>query len=145
MSLLPHHQSLPSDPEGLLNAISELEQNQKANVKARRTNNRMELDCDVVVLPGNASQRDGKQFEGSCRDISPQGCRLVLKSPITVGDVFFVSIDDPQNRFDPIYGRCVRCVLIREDVFEVGINFFAPISFKEIEGTQSADLDLDLN
>ena len=145
MSLLKHHQSVSPDPEGLMSAISELEKNQKAKIEARRVNNRLALDCPVEVVHGNVSQRNGTTFSGSCRDVSPQGCRLVLKAPITVGDVFMVTIKDPQNRFDPIFGRCVRCLLLREDAFEVGVSFFASLTLSEIQNQRANELDLDLN
>lgn len=147
MSLLPHHKTVPLGPDGLLDAIGELEQNTKSRIQTRRGNNRVELNCDVVVLPGNVSDRGTVKFEGSCRDISPPGCRLILNHPITVGDIYLVSFQTSPKALDPMFGRCVRCHMIREDAFEVGLSFFAPISLSEIspEEKQNTNLDLDLN
>jgi len=147
MSLLPHHQTTqPVDTDGLLDAISQLEQNTQTNVQSRRGNNRVGLDSPVVVLPGNVSDRTGVQFEGQCRDISTHGCRLILKKPITVGDIYLIDIDDQDNSIDAAFGRCVRCHMLREDVFEVGINFFAPVKLSANTSTAgSLDLDLEIS
>jgi len=44
-----------------------------------------------------------------------------------VGDVFLGYIEDEKFRLDPIFFRCIRCHLIRENDFECGISFLSPI------------------
>ncbi len=149
MSLHPHHQenvaSPTASPEGLLSAIEELAISTKQNVESsRRGNDRMELNSPVELVPGNVSGRDGKSHSGSCRDISNRGCRLVLTKPLIVGDIYLMSVSNEQLGLDPTFGRCVRCHMIREDAFEVGLNFLSPVSLTTLTKDPSMVLDLDL-
>lgn len=151
MSLHPHHQdnavspqSGAATPEGLLSAIEDLAKNAKENVKSsRRDNERMTLNSPAELIPGNVSGRDGRVYSGSCRDISNRGCRLILTQPLIVGDIYLMSVENQELGLDPSFGRCVRCHMIREDAFEVGLNFLSPVSFSET--TQDDALSLDLN
>lgn len=144
MSLHPHHQTDLDQAEGLLSAIKDLEANTKENVNARRYSNRLELNCEVDLLPGNVSDRDGSHFMGKCRDVSNQGCRLVLTKPLVVGDLYLVRIDSSALSGDLIFARCVRCHMLREDTFECGLNFLSPVSI-ETKQTDDALIDLDLD
>jgi len=136
MSLHPHHQNgaqNATSPEGLLSAIEELATNtQEAVASSRRGNDRMELNSPAQLLPGNVSGRDGRTYEGSCRDISPRGCRLILTQPLIVGDIYLLSVENQQLDLDPSFGRCVRCHMIREDAFEIGLNFLSTVSFEKV-------------
>ena len=147
MSLHPHHQDgaqSATSPEGLLSAIEDLATNTKEAVASRRQgNDRMELNSPAQLVPGNVSDRDGQTYNGSCRDISNRGCRLILTQPLIVGDIYLMEVDNEQLGLDPSFGRCVRCHMIREDAFEVGLNFLSPVSFETL--TEGSPMDLDLS
>lgn len=103
----------------------------------------MELNAPARLVPGNVSGRDGRTFDGSCRDISPRGCRLILTQPLIVGDIYLLSVENEQMGLDPSFGRCVRCHMIREDAFEIGMNFLSTVSFEKV--TEGFGMELDLN
>lgn len=122
----------PSDFESdqttdeLLEAITELQQNVKENIK--RSDMRFSAECGVAVTPGSISQRGADPIVGTCHDISANGCRVVLDSPVLVGDVFLLQFDQRTFRLDPSFCRCVRCIMMREEKFECGFSFFSPVS-----------------
>jgi len=115
MSLHPHHQdNAAATPEGLLSAIEDLAKNTKQNVESsRRGNDRMNINCPAELVPGNVSGRDGRTYNGNCRDISNRGCRLILTQPLIVGDIYLMQVDNDELGLDPAFGRCVRCHMIR--------------------------------
>ena len=149
MSLHPHHQDKASGaatPEGLLSAIEDLAKNTKENVESsRRGNDRMKINSPASLIPGNVSGRDGRQYTGNCRDISNRGCRLVLTQPLIVGDIYLMSVENEELGLDPSFGRCVRCHMIREDAFEVGLNFLSPVTFNVPAEDNSLTLDLNID
>ena len=145
MSLHPHHQDTAASPEGLLSAIEDLAKNTRENVEStRRGSDRRTLNSPAVLVPGNVSGRDGRVYNGNCRDISIRGCRLVLTQPLVVGDIYLMNVENEELGFDPSFGRCVRCHMIREDAFEVGMNFLSPVSFND-QILEDDSLSLDLN
>ena len=146
MSLHPHHQNNTAvSPEGLLSAIEDLAKNTKENVESqRRGNDRMKLNAPAELVPGNVSGRDGRTYTGNCRDISNRGCRLVLTQPLIVGDIYLLEVESEELDLDPSFSRCVRCHMIREDAFEVGMNFLSPVTFNVPAEDNSMTLDLNL-
>lgn len=139
MSLHPHHEK--STPAvDLLSAIEELAENNKTRVNSRRGNNRVELNCAVRVEPANASDRGKFLLEGSCRDVSPTGGRLILNQAMLVGDVYLIHIEGDQFRLDPTFVRCIRCHLIREGDFECGISFLSSIDLQAAFDAQNGQV-----
>ena len=93
MSLHPHNANFDSHGDDLLAALGDLEK--AANEGSRRESNRSKVNCAARVLPGNVSDRDSKPaVHGTCRDISPGGCRTVLKSSLIVGDIYLLQLED---------------------------------------------------
>ncbi len=111
--------------------LQELEQNTPDALRRQRTHFRIALRCTVVAEPGNASELLGFRLQGVTGDISEGGCRALFPLPVRVGDVYRLTFD--RQTFDqPLtFARCVRCLLIREDAFEAGFQFFAPIQLPE--------------
>lgn len=138
MSLHPHHTGAPVATD-LLSAIDELAQNTKNRVQSRRVNNRIELDCAVKVEPANSSERGNFVIEGRCRDLSPTGGRLVLDRPMMVGDIFFLHFQGEQFNLDSSFIRCMRCHLVREGQFEIGISFLSPFDLSAIQAPQTTN------
>lgn len=144
MSLHPHHQSDLDQAEGLLSAITDLEANTKEKLATRRYSNRLELNCAAKLLPGNVSGRDGTEFNGKCRDVSNRGCRLVLTQPLVVGDIYLIQLDSTSFSGDLVFGRCVRCHMLREDTFDCGLNFLSPVSLDSGQAKQADQTLIDL-
>ena len=44
-----------------------------------------------------------------------------------VGDIFRLEFDLEWIEAPLVFGRCLRCRLVREDVFETGFKFFNPV------------------
>ena len=115
------------DPE----VLKSLEQQKGAEVSRGRVHARLETALTVHVRPGNASDRTSIELVGITADLSRGGCRLILPLPVTVGDVFRVEFESAAPRIPLVFARCLRCRLVREDAFEAGFSFFAPIDLPE--------------
>lgn len=140
MSLHPHNTGNVSPEADLLQALGDLE-SQTATDSSRRGNNRISLNCAARLLPGNVSDRSVKpNVDGTCRDISTGGCRVVLKSSLIVGDLYLMQLATSAG-IDPVFARCVRCHMIREDAFECGLEFLNPVA---LPFENDADSLLDL-
>lgn len=107
--------------------LQELEQNTPDEIRRQRTHFRVAIKAKVVLEPGSASDLLKFRVQGVSGDISGGGCRLLFPVPVRVGDVYRLSFD--RSAFDqPLtFARCVRCRLLREDAYEAGFQFFAPI------------------
>jgi len=69
-------------------------------------------------------------------DVSRMGCRILLPEPLQVGAVYKLTMDIETIEADTldattIFARCVRCRLINEDAYEMGMRFFTPVLFEE--------------
>lgn len=111
--------------------LSELERNTPEEVRRRRTHFRLQIKVKVTLLPGNASERLDFCVQGVSGDISEGGCRALFSLPARVGDVYRLEFD-ADLQLPVTYARCVRCLLLRDDAFEAGFAFFAPISLPEV-------------
>jgi hypothetical protein len=114
-----------------LDALSELEQNTSQAITAMRASQRIDIRTRVWIQPGNSSSRTGFVIEGLTADISRGGCMLLIPRPLMVGDIFWLRISDEHLRIAPMLVRCVRCRLVREDAFEVGIRFLNEIDLTD--------------
>lgn len=129
----------------LLDAINVLEANTKQNIQTRRTSNRVGVNCPVYMQPGNSSDRTGVKTKGICRDVSTSGCRLVMPESLRVGDIYLVELELPDADAETLFGRCVRCHMLREDKFECGISFLSPFAPSGVADITVNSLDLELN
>ena len=64
-------------------------------------------------------------------DVSRMGCRMMLPRPLQVGAVYKLTLDAEPLDVGTFFARCVRCRLIKEDAFEMGMRFFAPVEIEE--------------
>ena len=48
--------------------------------------------------------------------------------PISVGDVYRLRFDKKVLDLPIVYARCLRCIYLREDAFEVAFQFFTSIT-----------------
>ncbi|MEO0512303.1 MAG: PilZ domain-containing protein [Planctomycetota bacterium] len=136
----------PPSPEiDLANAelLGELEQSTPESVRAARAYTRLEVRTRVVVQPANMSERRTLKVQGITGDISAGGCQLLVPIPLNVGDIYWLVFDRSVVDVSPVYGRCMRSRVIREDAFEAGFAFFSPIDLK-VASKQSTGSDATL-
>jgi hypothetical protein len=115
------------DPE----LLRSLEQQKGVEVGQSRKHARIEVELKVVVRPANASEHARFRLQGITADLSRGGCRLILPLPVGVGDVFRIEFAGAEPAIAPAFARCLRCRLVREQVFEAGFCFLAPIDLPQ--------------
>ena len=119
----------PSRPQkpGELELLSEIEAQNPESVAQMRIHERVSLRTRVILRPGNASQVRDLKIQGMTGDLSEGGCRALFPVPVMVGDIFRLEFDLEWIEAPLVFGRCLRCRLVREDVFETGFKFFNPV------------------
>ena len=114
-------------------AIAEIEQNTPQQVKKLRSHARIAARAKVVAQPANTSKRNRFQTQGVLGDISRGGCLILFSDPLLVGDIYRLSFERSTIPLEPMFARCLRCRLVREDAFEAGFSFFNPIDLTALE------------
>ena len=125
-------------PNDVLGALKELENNTPEEIRRQRTSERVDLNVPITVRPGNVSQRDEFAVEGTTVDVSAGGCMLLANRPILPGDVFWLEFDAEQVDLGPLHARCLRCRFVEENAFEVGFRFFDRVDLEGALARQSA-------
>jgi hypothetical protein len=120
-----------------LEALCELEQNQRSAVFRQRTHERIEIRLRVRVQPGNSSERRHAQIEGVTGDVSRSGCLVLLPCPLVPGDLYWLSLDDERASTGAQMARCVRCRMVDEETFEAGLRFFSEVDLAGLLGAES--------
>lgn len=123
-----------------LASISELEHNTSAHIQQQRAHDRIQTRCKVLVHRGNSSERSSKTIHAISGDVSAGGCLLLSPCTLLVGDVYWLTFDANVVPIDPVFARCVRCRLVREDAFEAGFRFFNEIVLPDSIEDTSDDL-----
>lgn len=111
--------------------LTELERNTSDELRARRQHFRVSIKTPLIIRPGGMSDFGKFRLQGVTGDLSQGGCLCLLPLPIAVGDVFRLEFDRARLDIPMTFARCVRCILLREDAFECGFSFFAPIRMPE--------------
>lgn len=117
-----------------LEAFNELERCTDRAVMAQRSSERIEIRAMVMVRPANLSHRHQYTIESVTADISTGGCMLLASRAILPGDIFHLTFHDELSNVNPLLARCMRCRMIQDDAFEVGIRFLQNIPLKELVG-----------
>lgn len=98
----------------------------------------------ITLRPSSSSQRQTESVSALCRDVSRNGCGIVAKQAPRVGDFYRIeSPNDPSHLLHGVNARCVRCMLIDEEVFQCGFSFLAPVDLdrqRRFEDTYSDTL-----
>ena len=123
MSKTPSRTKKPEE----LELLSEIEAQNPETVAKLRIHERVSLRTRVILRPGNASQVRELKIQGMTGDLSEGGCRALFPVPVMVGDIFRLEFDLDWLETPLVFGRCLRCRLVREDVFETGFKFFNPV------------------
>jgi c-di-GMP-binding flagellar brake protein YcgR len=120
--------------------LRDLERQRLDRIQLLRAHKRVELQVSLTARPGNSSDRSGVVFQGQTADISAGGTKAFFSAPLLPGDVYRITFDDQQLGLPMIFARCIRCLLIREDHFEIGLQFFTKIAVGEKAAPDSDDL-----
>ena len=114
-------------------AIAEMEQNTPEQLKKRRSHARIAVQAKVIAQPASTSHRNRFQTQGVLGDISRGGCLILFADPLLVGDIYRLSFDRSTLDVEPVFARCLRCRLVKEDAFEAGFSFFRPIDLSTLQ------------
>lgn len=114
-----------------LELLSELERNQSDEVRRQRKHFRLQMRVRVTLQPANASALLSLKMQGTTGDLSEGGCCVLFPMPVQVGDVYRLTFDRTQLDVPMIFVRCLRCRLLREDAYEAGFRFFAPLTLPD--------------
>lgn len=124
----------------LIGALAELEQSSQENATRLRAHERLQVRVSLKVQPGNSSERGRAALECMTADISDGGCMVLAPRPLIPGDVYWLTFDSERTTIGSLFGRCMRCRLISEDVFEIGFRFFVPI---QVANALREDVELE--
>jgi len=111
--------------------LQELERNRTEEIRRQRTHFRIAIKASVILQPGNASDRLAMKMKGVTGDLSQGGFGALFPLPPRVGDVYRAEFERSVLNLPTVYIRCLRCRLVRDDAFEAGFSFFAPIALPE--------------
>ena len=115
-----------------IEAVKSLKSNTEDAIIAQRKHTRFEIKSKVIIHPGDCIERGISQWPGECHDISKGGCRLLTQRPLQLGSIYWVQFEPSKNvKLDPVFARCVRGQLLRENAFEFGMCFLTPIELPE--------------
>lgn len=114
-----------------LDLLSELEQNRSDEVRRQRQHFRLQVRLRVTLQPANASALLTLKMQGTTGDLSEGGCCVLFPMPVQVGDVYRLTFDRTQLDVPLVFARCLRCRLLREDAYEAGFRFFAPLTLPD--------------
>ncbi|MEM9658927.1 MAG: PilZ domain-containing protein [Planctomycetota bacterium] len=125
-----------------IDALKELSANTEYALIAARASERLELQTEVQIRPGNSSERSRFALRAITVDVSDGGCMLLSPAPTIAGDVYWLEFSDEHLRIGSLFARCMRCRMVSEDTFELGIKFMVPIDLTAAMVTcRSADQD----
>ena len=110
-----------------LELLSELERQSMTEIRKLRAHERVDIRVQLTIQPGNSSQLGEFSVLAATCNVSAGGCLVQAPVPVAVGDVFRLQFDRSRMDVPLVFGRCVRCRLLREDAFEVAFSFFSPI------------------
>ncbi len=110
-----------------LELLEEIEGQNVEQVARQRLHDRVAVRTKVILRPGNSSQVRELKIQGLTGDLSGGGCRALFPVPVMVGDIYRLEFDIDWLEAPLVLARCLRCRLVKEDVFETGFQFFNPI------------------
>lgn len=111
--------------------LQDLEKNTPDEIRMQRAHFRLAIKAGVTLQAGNASELLSLRVKGVTGDISEGGTSILFPVAPRVGDIYRLTFDRDALDLPLTFARCVRCRLVREDAFEAGFSFFAPISLPE--------------
>ena len=125
-----------TQPNDVLQALLDLENTAQP---LQRGAERKTVRTQVTLLPANTVDRPGRDQQGVCLDASRTGCRIVTPLPPTVGSVYCLKFDE-RSQLGAQFARCLRCHMIKEEVYEAAFAFFSPLEDGTDEQHDLADM-----
>ena len=122
-----------------LDLLAELEQQSLKEIRKVRRHERVEVKLEVTLGPANSSEQHRPVIQGYTQDLSAGGCRVIVSAPPGVGDVYRVQVHDPEGTYPVVFGRCLRCALVRENAFDCAFMFFTPLEVPELSAPDEYD------
>lgn len=111
--------------------MMDLERQKMDEIRKMRSHERVEVQVDIEVRPGNASDYAIAPVRATTNDVSAGGCSMISPVPLGVGDVYQLRFDRAKLDVPVVFARALRCRLLRENAFEVGLAFFTEISLAQ--------------
>ncbi len=125
---------------GTIEAVQSLQSSNEEAIMAQRKHTRFEIRTKVIIHPSDCIDRGSMQWLAECHDISKGGCRLLTQKPVQIGSIYWIQFQPTKDtKLDPVFARCVRGQLLRENAFEFGMCFLTPIELPETEDSVEAD------
>jgi len=71
-------------------------------------------------------------LEAVTADISNGGCMVLASRAILPGDLYQITIFDQLDHVGPLLARCMRCRMVQDDAFEVGVRLLQDIPLRDL-------------
>jgi hypothetical protein len=129
---LPTWHDLNPDVELDLDLLQKIENLALEQVCKLRMHERVEARVPVRL---DAANRDDSvpSVKGVTQDLSPGGCRAIMRAAPHVGDIFRLEIELEKDAGQTLYARCLRCALLRDDAFDVAFQFLSELALPEAD------------
>lgn len=129
-TLLPDGMFESSDA---IEALKELELSSRSAITHKRDRTRVSVEIDVSVQRGDSSRRHEMTISAATSDVSTNGCRLLSPGPVLPGDIYWLVFAENSAGVGSVMARCVRCHMVREGAFEIGMRFFEELDLSELD------------
>jgi len=107
--------------------LEALERQLAPESEERRGAERHTLRIAVRLNPADASRLDEPATVGHTIDVSTAGARTEMMRPARVGDHYLLRLFTKEDQPVEVVARCLRCILLTENRFEVALRFLAPL------------------
>ena len=115
-----------------IEALKQLEVSSQSAMVQKRGRTRLSVEIAVVIQRGDASRRGEMRISAATSDVSTNGCKLLAPTPVLPGDIYWLSFADNEAGIGNVMARCIRCHMIREGAFEMGMTFFDEIDLSDL-------------
>ena len=123
-------------------AVSSIQSSNADAISAQRKHRRIDIRLKVIVQPCNSVDRADHKWLAECHDISKGGCKVLSQQPFQLGSIYWIQFEPGKLQIDPVFARCVRGNLLRENAFEFGMCFLTPIEIPEPKESAGGDSGL---
>lgn len=115
-----------------IEALKQLEISSQSAVVQKRAKSRVSLEIDVLIQRGDSSRRQELNVSASSSDLSTTGCKLLAPAPVLPGDIYWLTFGSNAAGLNNMMSRCIRCHMIREGAFEIGMSFFDEVDLSDL-------------
>ncbi len=115
-----------------IEALKQLEISSQSAVLQKRGKTRLSLEIDVSIQRGDASRRSEMTISACSSDLSTTGCKLLAPTPVLPGDIYWLTFAQNEAGIGHMMARCIRCHMVREGAFEIGMSFFDEVDLSDL-------------